>query len=167
MVACRRCEVYDQPRGGFAHSSSDVSGLRHTCLVTGHLLALSIVRRGGPDVAAWRWLPRLKTVPLAMPLKRVPVGPVTLVGRTGDGAVGAGLEKMRRFALFIKTVFGTCWNPLTRPATAGGYAVAGHPLPQGGEGEPCLGCHSERSEESCSAYFQDSARFLVACGSSE
>jgi hypothetical protein len=26
------------------------------------------------------------------------------------------------------------WDPLTRPATAGESAVAGHPLPQGGEG---------------------------------
>jgi hypothetical protein len=36
-----------------------------------------------------------------------------------------------------------------------------------GCGKTLPSCHSERSEESRSECFQDNARFLVACGSSE
>jgi hypothetical protein len=47
---------------------------------------------------------RLKPVPLAVPLQRIPVAPVMLVGRADDWAAGAGLEKVRCFALLVKTV---------------------------------------------------------------
>jgi len=41
-----------------------------------------------------------------VPIQRVPVGPVMLVSGAEDRAAGAGLEKVRRFALVLKTVFG-------------------------------------------------------------
>ena len=48
----------------------------------------------------------LKAVALAVPLQGIMVGPVMLVCGADNGAAGAGLEKVRRFALVLKTVFG-------------------------------------------------------------
>jgi hypothetical protein len=64
--------------------------------------------------------------------------------------------KAGSFGVCVKTpydeAFDPGWNPLTRPASADEDALAGHPLPQGGEGEAS---HD---------WWRDANSYLSACG---